>query len=317
MNSQPAPRKPVKSRFKLGLVLGLILGVGLTVGGCLPVIFHFQKKLGEESVAKQDVKRQLELANSTNEEKSTTIDSLNSDISNWKKKFDDESIERQRLAQELEQSENAFAESEQLNSERAMQIEQQQGQIADLNGANNTLREEKDDLQRENQTLAADLKRSQSLVSNLRAEQDRSPRIPASQQAAQKDGTLTVERMTEEVTMPLDGPINTLRLVDWPSKKQDDRFCYESSRNGQKVTLYFNQVPFGTIEHKVLKGEDTLVLNWKDDSPLFWVDRAQKNRDVTFEKQIAYQLTQSAIAFLYESKNPNREKFIGFKFISN
>jgi hypothetical protein len=317
VNSQPAtPSKPVKSRWKLGLILGLILGVGIGVGGCLPFIFDFQKKLEDETAAKTDVKNQLEQTKQTVKEKEGNIVELNGELANWKQNFDDESGERQRLDKEVEQLENEKAVVEKQSSEKGKQIEEQVERIAELKANNDALNMDKADLQRENQALATDLRQSQAMVSTLRAEMAQSSGIPPSERAPGKDGVMTVVGMTEDVTLSLDGPINTLRIVDWPSKKIDDRFCYESSRNGQKVTLYFNQVPFGTIEHKVLKGEDTLVLSWKEDSPLFWSDRAQKNRDVTFEKTVAFQLAQSDVAFLYESKIPTKEKFIQLKFVS-
>lgn len=318
MNSQPAtPPKPVKTRFKLGLILGLILGVGIGVGGCLPVVFHFQKNWKAETASKLEVQEQLQTAQANIAENQENIETLDGDLANWKQKFDDESSERQRLDKEVKQIEDENAQAEKENSAMGKQIEEQSHRITELKGDNDALSKDKGDLQRENQTLKRDLTKSQSLVKSLQDDRDRATQAAQAQRAATKDGVMTVVGMADDVTLPLDGPINTLRVVDWPSKKQEDRFCYESSRNGQKVTLYFNLVPFGTIEHKVLKGKDTLVLSWKDDSPLFWSDRGQKNRDVSFEKQVAYRLSQNGVAFLYESKSPNREKYIDLKFVSD
>jgi hypothetical protein len=311
------PPKPVKSRIKLGLILGLILGLGIGVGGCLPFVFNFQEKLENETIAKTEVTEQLKVSNQALQKANEEIKSLNEDVVSWKQKFDDESEQRLRSEREVEQVENEKAMAEKERLEVAQQYKDQSDRLAEMKRDIDALRMDKGDLQRENQLLETDLKRSQSTVSLLQSRLEQASRIPASARAAKKDGVMTVSKMTEDVMLPLDGPIHTLRIVDWPSKKLANRFCYESSRNGQKVTLYFNEVPFGTIEHKVLKGEDTLVLSWKEDSSLFYSDRAQKNRDVTFENQVAHQLSQNNIAFLYESKIPNKEKFIELNFVSN
>ena len=317
MNSQPATKTAGKSRFKLGLILGLILGVGIGVGGCLPFVFNFQKIGENEAAAKLEVTQLLEQSKALVEERQRDIDTLEGKVANLNRDLDDESKEHRRLNREVEQVEMENAEAQKEISSQGKQIEQQTERLAAMKADIDTLRKEQSDLQRENQMLAVDLRKSQASVATMQAERNQASKIPPSQRASRKDGIMTVDGMTDDVTLPLDGPINTLRIVDWPSRKQPNRFCYESSRNGQKVTLYFNLVPFGTIEHKVLQGKDTLVLKWKDDSPLFWQDRVQKNRDVTFEKQVAYQLTQSGLAFLYDSKNPTREKLIDLTFIAN
>ena len=318
MNSHPAtPAKPVKSRIKLGLILGLILGLGIGVGGCLPFVFNFQKQLEIETAAKTGVAERLETSNQALEKANEEINSLNEDVVSWKQKFDAESEQRLKSEKVVEQVEDEIAMAEKARFEIETQLKELSDDYANMKQDIDALRMDKGDLQRKNLSLETELKRSQSTVSLLQSRLEQASRIPASARAAKKDGVMTVSKMTEDVTLPLDGPIHTLRIVDWPSKKLANRFCYESSRNGQKVTLYFNEVPFGTIEHKVLKGEDTLVLSWKEDSPLFYSDRAQKNRDVTFENQVAYQLSQNNIAFLYESPTPNKEKFIELNFVSN
>ena len=318
MSSQPAtPQKPVKSRIKLGLFLGLILGLGIGIGGCVPFILNFQKQLESETAAKMDVTQQLEQANTTLQQREDEIASLNEDVASWKQKFDDETEQRERADRDIKQLENEVTMAEKARAEAQQQFRQQSEQLASMKQDIDQLRMDKRDLQRENQGLESDLRSSQSTVSSLKSRLEQASKVPASGRAAKKDGVMTVSKMTEDVMLPLKGPINTLRIVNWPSKKLKNRFCYESARNGQKVTLYYNEVPFGTIEHKVLKGEDTLVLSWKEDSPLFWTDRGQKNRDVTFETQVAYQLSENNIALLYESPTPNKEKFIKLDFVSN
>lgn len=315
MSSQTA--KPTKSKLKLGLILGLILGIGGGVGGSWPFINHFQKKLESETAAKAEVQQQLESSQQTVEEKKERISELGDKVIDWQQKHDTATNQSQQMAREIEQLEEEIADAERRSAELDKQVADREKQVKDLTVDRNALQQSKDELEQEVRSLDNDLRQSKAMVSTLRAENERAAGIPRSQRAPGKDGVMTVQNMKDEVQLPIDGPINTLRIVDMPSKKQEDRFCYESSRNGQRLTLYFNEVPFGTIEHKVLKGKDTLVLNWKDDSPLFWIGQGQRNRNVSFEKEVAHQLSQNDIAFLYESKRPNKEKLIEFRFLSN
>ena len=315
MNSQPVtPAKAVKSRLKLGLILGLLLGVGGGLGACLPFVFDFKSKLESESAEKKDVLGVLALTSKNLNETTANVESLNAEVAEWKQKFDDELKERQRLEKETQQLETEIAQVKKESAALAMQIENQDQAIAQWRADHDELKKGMADSVRERQRLLADLEQSERQLKTLQSERDRSAQIPASQRGVRKDGTMTVVGMTEDASLPLDGPINTLRIANWPSKKQEGRFCYESSRNGQRITLYYNLIPFATIEHKKLQSKDMLVLSWKEDSTLFWTDVGKRNRDVTFEKMAAYQLSQNDIAFLYESKTPTREKVIGLKF---
>ncbi len=318
MNSQPvASARPVKSRLKLGLMFGLIFGLAIGISACVPFILDFKEKYEIETAAKNDVLEVVKITTDRLNKKTEDVEKLEETVSQWNKKFDDESKLRQSFEGDVQQKTALITQLKESGDNQAKQIQNLDNLIKESRAESEQQKRAMTNLQRERDSLSADLEETELRLKTMLAQRSSKPQIPDSQRRARRDATMTVAGMTEDSTAELVGPVNSMRIVNWPSKKKENLFCYEASRNGQRVTLYFNLIPFAVIEHKKLQSEDKLVLSWKTDSPLFFTDASKRNRNVTFEKRVIYQLSKTDVAFLYESKVATEEKYVELNFVED
>ena len=303
------------SRLVDGMI-GVCIGLAVTLVACLPFILGLNSKTGRQEASL--VALQEELDKATEEAKSAKNDLKQlQDKSNQKTKSQDDVLDELRAGKEKQIRD--------LKSE----IANTKQKISELENDNDTLKfeidEEKTKLQDLQRSAEAKLKKANEEIAELEEQL-----AMAVGNAANKDGPrgrrgprrflnkfseLKVMdlSLTSPIEIDVDGPVNTLRIVNWPAKKMNKRFSYDR-RNGELNLFYDRGKPrlakiFQTKDGKKLKLEWNEDFDWERDKPSDLLTRTFKNR-------ILQELSRNAIAFMPENEDgPSYENFVQLRFI--